>query len=679
MTRPRLLCGLTLSVALLLPAAGPAAALDTASAPRAASAPAVPAPAASVSTTAVSTTALSTTAAAPAVQLRVDQAGYLPGDRKTAYVLSPRALPDAVVDVVDRRGRRVARAHLVRRGAWSAAFPDVYSADFSRVTRTGRYHLVLPGTAVRSVAFPVLTRSELWDPVLRQGTAFDRVQRDGAGVVAGPLRRRPSHLDDATGQLYLWPDFEPDSDAITDADLTPSGGKVDVEGGWFDAGDYLKLTHSTAYADVLLYAAARSLGPAAPASLTAEARHGSDWLAKMWDARTRTLYLQVGIGSGNDAGTFTGDHDLWRLPERDDADHAGVDRYATAHRPVFRAAPPGRPISPNLAGRVSAAFALAAQADARTHPRRARAELADATSLYAMADTASPPVPLVTALPNAFYPEAGWHDDMELGAVEIARARLALHRPAQPYLGDAAHWARAYLRDDVHHGAGDTFNLYDVSALAHTDLVRTMRAVGATATGRPAVSRAALVADLRRQLTGAARRSAAEPFRAGVDDTQFDVDSHTLGLVATEGWYRSLTGDRRFDDLATSLRGWVFGANAWGVSFMVGVGTTYPHCMQHQVANLSGSTDGRAPLAVGAVVNGPNGAAQFDGGLGGRQDGMAACPAAGTTAAVPAGVYDGSGSVYLDDVRSWQTDEPALDMTGAAIIAAAAQLGLRGR
>jgi endoglucanase len=30
--------------------------------------------------------------------------------------------------------------------------------------------------------------------------------------------------------------------------------------------------------------------------------------------------------------------------------------------------------------------------------------------------------------------------------------------------------------------------------------------------------------------------------------------------------------------------------------------------------------------------------------------------------------------VYLDDVRSWQTDEPALDMTGAAIVAAASQL-----
>lgn len=610
---------------------------------------------------------------APAVsaRLRVDQAGYLPADRKTAYLLSPLALPSAVVDVVDSHGRRVAGATLTRRAAWSRSFPDVYRVDFSSLTRTGRYSLVLRGTGVRSLTFPVLTAAGLWEPVLRKGVAFDRLQRDGGDVVAGGPDRRPSHLNDRSAQLYLWPNFEDDSDAITDADLTPSGGRVDVAGGWFDAGDYLKFTHSTAYADVLLYVAARALGAAAPATLLAEARHGSDWLTKMWDTRTRTLYLQVGIGSGNDAGTFTGDHDLWRLPQHDDRDSATLDRYAAAHRPVFRAAPPGQPVSPNLAGRVSAAFALAAQADARRDPSRSRAELADATSLYATADTSAPPRPLVTALPNAFYPESSWHDDMELGAVEIARARLALHEPPGAYLADAARWARAYLRDDVHHGIGDTFNLYDVSALADTDLARTMGA------RHLAVTRATLLAELRRQLAGATRRSAADPFGAGVDDTRFDVDSHTLGLVATEGWYRSLTGDDRFETLAATLRGWVFGANAWGVSFMVGVGTVFPQCMQHQVANLKGSTDGRPPVAVGAVVNGPNGAGLFSDGLGGLQDAMVACPAAGATGAVPAGVYDGSGSVYLDDVRSWQTDEPALDMTGAAIVAAAAQLAAR--
>jgi hypothetical protein len=95
--------------------------------------------------------------------------------------------------------------------------------------------------------------------------------------------------------------------------------------------------------------------------------------------------------------------------------------------------------------------------------------------------------------------------------------------------------------------------------------------------------------------------------------------------------------------------------------------------MQHQVANLEGSTDGSRPLDVGAVVNGPNAASIFAGGLGGFQDGMVHCSAAGP------GRYvrdDGRHSRYVDDVRSWQTDEPALDMTGAAIIAAAAELKL---
>jgi hypothetical protein len=273
-----------------------------------------------------------------------------------------------------------------------------------------------------------------------------------------------------------------------------------------------------------------------------------------------------------------------------------------------------------------------------------------------MANTASPPHPLITALPFAFYPESTWHDDMELGATEIVLARRALREHAPGYLADAGRWARAYVRHDT----GDTFNLYDVSALAHVDLLRAM--------GRAhlAVTRKTLLGDLRRQLNSARRHT--DPFAAGVDDTQFDVDSHTLGLIATQGWYAQVSGDHSYDNLGARLRGWVFGRNAWGTSFMVGIGSRSPHCMQHQVANLVGSSNGRPPLDLGAVVNGPNGAGLFAGGLGGFQDGMLHCSVSGLHR------FDGSGSRYLDDVRSWQTDEPALDMTGAAIVAAASQL-----
>jgi endoglucanase len=422
---------------------------------------------------------------------------------------------------------------------------------------------------------------------------------------------------------------------------------------------------------ITLLAASRALGSSAPGSLGTEAQHGVDWLDKMWDQRTKTLYLQVGIGSGNDAGTFTGDHDLWRLPEQDDANADPADRYATAHRPVFEAATPGAPISPNLVGRVSAAFALAAQQDAARHPQQAAAELRAATSLYARADVGSPPDPLVTALPNAFYPEDTWHDDMELGATEIALAAQRLGVPGgAAYLRDAATFARGYLAGET----GDTFNLYDVSALAHADLITAIQRAGSP--HGLAVTPAQLAGDLKRQVQTGAARADADVFHAGGVYTDFDVDSHTFGLLATEAMYRAATGDTAYAEFATRQRDWLLGANAWGTSFMIGEGSTFPDCPQHQVANLRGSTDGSPPVLTGAVVNGPNDPSLFSDGLGDYQDGMVVCPSDGSD---PYAAFSGHGSRYVDDVRAWQTDEPALDMTGSAIIGAALQASVAQR
>ena len=103
------------------------------------------------------------------------------------------------------------------------------------------------------------------------------------------------------------------------------------------------------------------MGAASPTSdFTAEARFGVDWLQRMWNDRTRTLYYQVGIGDGNDA--IVGDHDIWRLPQADDTYGGSDPRYRyIRNRPVFQAGPPGSPISPNLAGRDAAALALCYQ------------------------------------------------------------------------------------------------------------------------------------------------------------------------------------------------------------------------------------------------------------------------------------------------------------------------------
>ena len=62
-----------------------------------------------------------------------------------------------------------------------------------------------------------------------------------------------------------------------------------------------------------------------------------------------------------------------------------IDTSATA--PVFRAGPPGSLISPNLAGRLAADFALCYQLDRVTEPKQAATCLKDAEDIYALANT----------------------------------------------------------------------------------------------------------------------------------------------------------------------------------------------------------------------------------------------------------------------------------------------------
>jgi endoglucanase len=587
-------------------------------------------------------------------ELRVNQQGWLRHEAKLATLMASAPLGHTTFTVLRHR-EVVLRGTVPSRpvGAWSGRFPVVYQLDLSALRARGRYVVRTQGAVrVSSPPFRVATADELYAPLVGYGVAFDQGQRDGHEQVAATLHRQPSHLNDAQAGVYAWPHMVRGEDLITDPDLTKIGGPVDVEGGWADAGDYLKFTHSTAYNDVVLYSSARLLGGRAPQALLAEARYGLTWLDKMWDAQTGTLHLQVGIGSGNRQGTFAGDHDLWRLPEADDHDTDPQHRYVS-RRPVFDAAPAGQPISPNLAGRVSAAFALGSQVE--PDPAKAAALLHDAEALYARAATADPPWTLVTALPHAFYPESVWQDDMELGAAEIARAAERLGEPAAGYLAASAHWAEEYVRA----GSADTLNLYDVGALAHASLADAMAQVPH---GTLEVTRHQLVKDVARQLRIGVRRSHHDPFGAPVDVTEFDANSHSFGLVATEALYERLTGSHRFRAFATRVRTWLLGGNPWGVSAMVGVGSSYPRCMQHQVANLAGAPD------LGAVVNGPNGAGNFEGGLGGFQDGMRHCTRPRYSA------FDGRGSRYVDDVRAWQTDEPALDMTAVAILAASAQL-----
>jgi hypothetical protein len=597
--------------------------------------------------------------------IRVDQLGYAPNETKIAYLLAVSPVGGAPFRVVDGGGHTVLIGHAGRtRGPWNGTYRAVHPLDVTGLHAPGTYRIRMKG-AVRasSPAFRIAPREELFGPRVNDAVAFFQAQRDGANVIRGPLHRMPSHLNDRAARLYDWPTYEnPDSDVIVGSSLNSIDGRVNLAGGWFDAGDFIKFTHTTAYADSLLFATIRALGSQAPGSLLREARFGLRWLRRAWHPATGVLDLQVGIGSGNQQGTFNGDHDVWRLPENDDALKGSANRYLR-NRPAFRANTPGTLLPPNLAGRVAATFALAAQVDASRHPKRARHELKVATAIFSAAKKRSViNADIVTALPHAFYPESSWRDDLELAAAEMARAGQALGDPGTSrWVRASARWASRYIGNEA---GDDTFNLYDTSALAHADLIMAMRSAGHLHGVALGVSR--LLDDLQAQLGIGVSRAAGDPFRSGVIYNGFDAAPHTFGLIVTAELYRRLSGSGTYEEFATQQRDWILGGNAWGASMMIGVGTTFPRCPQHVVANLSGTVDGTKPYLRGAVVNGPNSAGLFEGGLGGFFDNAPKCPA---DRADQFSQFTARGSRFVDDVRAWQTVEPALDFTGAAALA----------
>jgi endoglucanase len=607
--------------------------------------------------------------------VRVNQVGYPAAASKRAYLMSTAPETGATFSVRDSTGATVLSAPLgASLGAWSNSFKNVYALDFDTVAAAGSYTISVSGpVAATSPSFRVDTGANVYAGPLANALSFYQTERDGPNFIPSALRTAAGHLNDQTAMTYLSPHVN--SSGRFSGDLTPLGTRIDASGGWWDAGDYIKGVQTLGYTTHLLLAGVRDfpvqMGAGSAASnFTAEAKFGTDWLLRMWDDPTRTFYYQVGIGTGN--AKTVGDHDIWRLPQADDT-FGGTDplyRYIR-NRPVFRAGPPGSLISPNLAGRSAAAFGLCFQVFKTSDPAFANRCLLAGQHIFDLADTA-PSGNLTTYLPFSFYPETEWRSDLELGATELYLAVAGGGLPAGTphtdplfYLQQAAHWANAYITspDD----AADTLNLYDVSGLAHYDLHRAI-----SQAGNPAgleVTQAQLLADMKKALDGALAQVATDPFGFGFPWATWDTTSHGAGLSVMASEYNQLSGTSAYAAFSGRWLGNILGANAWGSSFIIGDGSTFPHCPHHQVANLVGSLDGTPPVLNGAAVEGPNGTLYS-----GFQTGMRNCPPDNSD---PFAQFNSSAK-FKDDIESFSTVEPAVDLTATSPLAFARQAaGLR--
>jgi endoglucanase len=611
-------------------------------------------------------------AASASAAVRVNQVGYPTGATKRAYLMSSVAETGATFAVKTSAGTTVYTAPIgARLGSWSKTYGNVYALDFPTTT-AGTYTIAVTGPAgTTSPAFTIGTGSAVYGGALAKALAFYRAERDGPNFISSGIRTAAGHLNDGHAMTYSTPSYNAGSGRFS-GDLSPLGVTVDASGGWWDAGDYLKFVETESYTDGILLAGVRDFpaqmgaGPGSSADFTAEAKFGANFLLHMWNDSTKTLYYQVGIGEGN-AKTI-GDHDIWRLPQADDT-YGGTDplyRYIR-NRPVFRAGAPGSLVSPNLAGRDAAALAECYVVFKLSHVAFANQCLTAAEHIFDLANTA-PSGNLQTVIPFSFYPETEWRDDLEWGATELyfATAPGGLpsglpHTDPSFYLQKAAQWANAYITGPG--DAADTLNLYDTSGIAHYDLYRAIAQAG-NPSGL-AVTQAQLVADLKKQLDHAVAQGATDPFGFGFPWSQFDTTSHGFGLSVMASEYDQLTGTTAYAQQSADWIGNVLGANAWGISLVVGDGSTFPHCMQHQVANLAGSLDGTSPRLNGAVVEGPNGTTSR-----GLVSGMQTCPADGVDVFAP---FNSSSATFSDNVQSWSTDEPAIDLSATSPLAFARQ------
>jgi endoglucanase len=457
-------------------------------------------------------------------------------------------------------------------------------------------------------------------------------------------------------------------------------------------------------------------GPGAPArsDFSGEARFGLEWLMKMWDRRTKTLSFQVdnsqdwnyyGYGiptsaGGDCGGTYDSpyclitEYDIWTLPQAGDlfkqpGDPEPCDPLTTfyiCNRPVFLAAPSGSLIVPNIDGRLTAAFALCYQLHRLSDPRLADHCLRLAEEIYSLADLTSHPDPapssgpgvLVTAVPS--YPEQSWDDDMEWGATELSLAlRSAGSARNLPdglpvtdpdiYLRQATKFAKNYIDKIYTPGYEDTLNLYDVSGLAHFDLYHAIELAhdpSGLALSGPAVREQLL--DQVGVAIGIAETTA---FDFGNDWDNGDITSHGAGVSVMASEAYALTHEDKYKMYAQRWLGNILGANAWGSSFIVGDGSTFPNCIQHQVANLAGALNGSSggtPVLWGAATEGPNTSPSS-----GLVPGLILCPANGVDTFAQfngnTGAFDPNDYVlYQDNMQSYTTTEPAVDLTATSFL-----------
>ncbi|HEX7152989.1 MAG TPA: glycoside hydrolase family 9 protein [Thermoanaerobaculia bacterium] len=491
--------------------------------------------------------------------VRFDQLGYAPdGERYAVVVSDGKAAPRyRIVDAESRcdvtsgvAGPRVVNA-IARTG-------DRLTADRLELGSLGpgSYLVVLQDG---SRFGPIHVRDRAYESIVPLLMRFMAVQR------CGPTNPATSQH----GACHLFSSITDGDPATAAGDgivvpygtrvFTGAGEVVNVEGGWHDAGDYLKFAGTTSFVLVLDLLALRDHDFAGADAVRHEMRWGLEWLLKMID-RPEPL-LQVGAA---------GDHDRNRLPEEDTL--RPLTDYL--HRPVVKFQPgAGR----NLLARAAAAFALASQ----VYPEERERYLAAAFRAYDAARSRQR-----AQSHDPYYSEQTTDDDFAFAAAVLARAT------GEPrYRGDALLFARRINPNQL---AVIDWSDLGTLALSETALLYTEN----SPERRELAGR---LTELLEPFVNAWRRrdTPAGPYGVVVRSLGNGSSARILGSAAAAMAANRVIPSRELVEIARAQLHWLFGLNPFGLSFVVGAGQQWPRNAHHQLTLLRGIQ------VPGAVIGGP--------------------------------------------------------------------------
>lgn len=473
--------------------------------------------------------------------IRINQMGYAPGTLKRAALLSNdaglnvgffivrQAMTDAVVDTF----------RSVKQFGPYGPFASTFSLDFSSLRTPGAYYIA--AVSARSPVFRITPEPYhgASDFLLR----YMRQQRSGYN----PYLNDSCHTND--GFIIYHP--------------TLDSTHIDVSGGWHDASDYLQYTTTTATAVYqMLFAyqehpavfgdqfrANGTPGRNGIPDILDEAKWGLDWLVKM-NPSDGMYFNQLADDR---------DHRGFRLPTEDTV-YYGKGK----ERPVYfiNGQPQGIYQHKNrttgaasTVAKFASSFALGASLLYPHYPGFADSLRGKAVAAYDFAKQHPGVAQTAPCRAPYFYEEDNWNDD-----VELAAAQLNILSPSGRYLDDA-----------VDHGNAEPFTPW-----LGADTARHYQWYPFINLGHFLVARSSLkhrqtfTEHLRNGIERVYQRASSNVFQFGIP---FIWCSNNLvsSFLTQLRLYRSLTNDRRYEEMETALRDWLFGCNPWGTSMVVGL------------------------------------------------------------------------------------------------------------